>query len=159
MEKKTRCSNVFLLGNGKISASFHLLNPNSMTDTKQIKYTLLFKTTYGFQHFFQGTLRIYLIIYQVLGNSLHCQETDDLHNFQYHRLEFLHIHCHYHSHLGLFHIYALLCSNSKNSDILKLIIVTCNRGDTILCTRWAPANKRKLISSTSRKFSMSCQVS
>ena len=109
--------------------------------------------------FFQGTSRIYLIIYQVLGNSLHCQETDDLHNFQYHRLEFLHIHCHYHNHLGLFHIYALLCSNSKNSDILKLIIVTCNRGDTILCTRWAPANKRKLISSTSRKFSMSCQVS
>ena len=109
--------------------------------------------------FFQGTSRIYLIIYQVLGNSLHCQETDDLHNFQFHRLEFLHIHCHCHNRLGLFHIYALLCSNSKNSDILKLIIVTCNRGHTILCTWWAPANKRKLILSTSRKFSMSCQVS
>ena len=73
--------------------------------------------------FFQGTSRIYLIIYQVLGNSLHCQETDDLRNFQFHRLEFLHIHRHYHSHLGLLHIYLGLCSNSKNSDILKFIIV------------------------------------
>ena len=33
---KTRCSDVFLLGNGKISASFHLLNPNNMTGTNQI---------------------------------------------------------------------------------------------------------------------------
>ena len=105
---------------------------------------LLFKTTYGFQPFCQGTLRIYLIIYQVLGNSLHCQETDDLHNFQFHRLEFLHIHCHYHNRLDLFHIYALLCSNSKNSDILKLIIATCNSGNTILCTQRTPANERKL---------------
>ena len=105
-----------------------------------------------------------MIIYQVLGNSPHCQETDDLHNFQFHRLEFLHIHCHYHNRLDLFHIYALLCSNSKNSDILKLIIATCNSGNTILCTQQTPANERKLgqlivtYLINSRKFNKSCQV-
>ena len=97
---------------------------NKSRTTLNSNMPLLFKTTYGFQPFCQGTLRIYLIIYQVLGNSLHCQETDDLHNFQFHRLEFLHILRHYHSRLGLFHIYYQLCSNSKNSDILKLMVVT-----------------------------------
>ena len=48
MKKKTRCSNVFLLGNGKISASFHLLNPNNMTGTKQIKNYTKFKYAFTF---------------------------------------------------------------------------------------------------------------
>ena len=129
--KKRASQGLTVLGNGKISASFHLLNPNNIWQAQnRLKTTLdsnmplLFKTNYGFEHFFQETLRMCLISYLVLDNSLHCQETDDLHNFQFRRLEFLHILRHYHSRLGLFHIYYQLCSNSKNSDILKLIIVT-----------------------------------
>ena len=68
---------------------------------------------------FRGTSRKYLIGYLVLDNSLRFQETDDLHNFQFHRLEYHHIHRHCRSHLGWFHIYFELCSNSKNCHILK----------------------------------------
>ena len=121
---------VFLLGNSKMSASFHLLNPNNiwlaqnrLRITLNFNMPLLFKAT-SISTIFQGTLRKCLISYPVLGNSPHLQETDDLHNFQFHRLEYLHIHCHYHSLLGLFHIYLGLYSNSKNSDILKSLIVT-----------------------------------
>ena len=128
--EKTRWSNVFLLGNGKMSASFFLLNPNTMwlaqhrlRITLNFNIPLLFKTTW-ISTIFQETLRKCLISYPVLGNSPHLQETDDLHNFQFRRLEYLHIHRHYHSLLGLFHIYLGLYSNSKNSDILKSLLVT-----------------------------------
>ena len=56
----------------------------------------------------------YLIGYPVLGNSLHSQERDVLHNFQFRRLKYPHIHHHYHSLLREVHIYFVLYSNSKS---------------------------------------------
>ena len=118
---------VFQLGSDKILTPFHLSNPQNMRQVQNrlgiAEFAFTFKTSW-ISLTFQGTSRKYLISYLVLDNSLRFQETDDLHNFQFHRLEFLHILRHYHSRLGLFHIYYQLCSNSKNSDILKLMVVT-----------------------------------
>ena len=72
-------------------------------------------------------MKKYLIGYLVLGNSPHFQETDELHNFQFHRLEYLHIHCRYHNLPGLFCIYFGLYSNSKNFRCLCKFHDHCNQ--------------------------------
>ena len=84
------------------------------------KFAFSFKTSW-ISTTFRGTSRKCLIGYLVLDNSQRFQETDDLHNFQFHRLKYHHTHHHCHSHLGWFHIYFGLYSNSKNCHILKMI--------------------------------------
>ena len=63
------------------------------------EFAFIFKTSW-ISLTFQGTSRKYLIGYLVLDNSPRFQETDDLHNFQFHRLKYHHTHHHCRSHLG-----------------------------------------------------------
>ena len=67
-----------------------------------------------------------MIGYLVLGNSPSYQETNVLDNFQFHKLEYPHIHHHYHSLLHEFHIYFGLYSNSKNCHWLCRFHGHCN---------------------------------
>ena len=67
-----------------------------------------------------------MICYPVLGNSPHSWETDVHHNFWFRRLEYPHIHHHYHSLLHEFHIYFGLYSNSKNCHWLCRFHGHCN---------------------------------
>ena len=67
-----------------------------------------------------------MICYPVLGNSPHYLETDVLHNFQFHKLKYPHIHHHYHSLLHEFHIYFGLYSNSKNCHCFCRFHGHCN---------------------------------
>ena len=94
---------VFQLGSNKISIPSHLLNPQNMRQVQNkvgiAEFAFTFKTSW-ISLTFQGTSRKCLIGYLVLGNSRRFQETDDLHNFQFHRLKYLHTHHHCRSHLG-----------------------------------------------------------
>ena len=67
-----------------------------------------------------------MICYPVLGNSPHSRETDVHHNFLFRRLEYPHIHHHYHSLLHEFHIYFGLYSNSKNCHCFCRFHGHCN---------------------------------
>ena len=80
----------------------------------KFQYAFTFYSNLWIQRIFQGTLIKYLIFYPVLGNSLHSQERDSLHNFQFRTLKYPHIHHHYHSLLHEDHIYFGLYSNSKS---------------------------------------------
>ena len=97
----TEVVDVLRLGSDKISTPFHLSNPQNMRQVQNrlgiAEFAFTFKTSWI--SFFQETSRKCLIGYLVLDNSPRFQETDDPHNFQFHRLEYHHIHRHCHSHL------------------------------------------------------------
>ena len=99
----TEVVDVFQLGSDKILTHFHLSNPQNMRQVQNrlevAKFAFSFKTSW-ISTTFRGTSRKCLIGYLVLDNSQRFQETDDLHNFQFHRLKYHHTHHHCHSHLG-----------------------------------------------------------
>ena len=107
--------------NKQLKCSVHWMNCSGCTkQTENILFKVIFKVN------FQRNLRKYLIGYLVLGNSLHSPETDVLHNFQFRRLKYPHIHHHYHSLLHEVHIYFGLYSNSKSYHCLCRFHGHCN---------------------------------